>query len=163
MWKALWSMCNVDPSKKKYIRYKPGSNQYQYIRSEYIKNTSGINNPMYGKKHTKEILEKMRIASLGNTNCLGHKHTEESKRKMSESTKGQIITKETRLKISNALKGGNHYNAKPIECLTTGNIFGSGKELSEYTKIPFSTIRGWLNGTSIPPDSFHYKRTSNGR
>ena len=35
---------------------------------------------MYGKKHTKESIEKMRLAHKGQS----HPHTEESKRKISE-------------------------------------------------------------------------------
>lgn len=44
-------------------------------------NFKGENHPMYGKKHTKESIEKMRLAHKGQQ---GHPHTEESKRKISE-------------------------------------------------------------------------------
>lgn len=50
-------------------------------------NRTGANNPMYGRKHSKETKLKMSNKSVGNTRWLGKKHTEETKKKMSDSRK----------------------------------------------------------------------------
>lgn len=60
-----------------------------------------------GRKPSEETRVKLHNAQLGNTKGLGrkHRHTEESKAKMSLAQKGKEISKETRAKISNALIG----------------------------------------------------------
>lgn len=154
MIKALWSMCNTGNN-----RYITSAKSFGRIRNEYIKNVKGMNGTFYGKKHTVESLIKISEASKNRKANLGNKHTEQTKNKISKARKGKIfITEETKKKISKRISGGNHYNAIPIMCEKTGQIFGSGKELSEFIKIPFSTIRRWLNGTTNPPKTFHYKR-----
>ena len=75
-----------------------------------------------GKHHKPESNEKNRLAHLGKQYHLGHKHTEESKRKMSEALKGKPSwmkgkhhTEETRTKLRLANLGqipwnkGKHY------------------------------------------------------
>lgn len=155
MKKALWNMCNTGKEK----RYKPSAKTFEKIRLEYIKSVQGEGGTFYGKKHTIESLIKIGKASKGRKANLGNKHTTKTKRKMSNARRGKIfITEETKKKISKAISGGNHYRAIPIVCKKTGQIFGSGKELSNFTGIPFSTIRRWLNGTTQTPSTFHYQR-----
>jgi len=151
---ALWNMLTT----KQNVRYKPSSRTYAQIRERYIKLTKGVTNPFYGQCHTEESKLKISLKAKGNTRWLGKKHNENSKLKLSECRKGKLLTDETKLKISNSIKGGKHYNAKPIICIKTNNIFGSGKELSEHLNTPFSTVRRYLNGTTKPPEWFHYKR-----
>ncbi len=62
--------------------------------------------------------------TFGGAGGRGYKHTEESKAKMRESTKGQICSDETRLKLSVINKGQKHYHY--------------GKPLSEETKAKMS-------------------------
>ena len=50
-------------------------------------NQSGVNNPFYGKKHTKESIELIRKASVGRVHSI-----------------------ESRINRSNAVKGYKHYN-----------------------------------------------------
>ena len=47
----------------------------------------------------------MRAAMINNTRCLGHKHSEESKLKISESRKGMKFSDEHRQNLSDAKKG----------------------------------------------------------
>ena len=154
MHKALWNMCNV----KKDLRFKPSAKTYCKIRTEYIKNTKGLNNHFFGKTHSDESKLKISLRAKGRQTFLGKTHSEESKLKMRESQMGKALSKETKNKISLSISGGKHYNAKKIICTKTNKIFGSGKELSEYLNKPFSTIRSYLNGNSKAPESFHYKR-----
>jgi hypothetical protein len=161
---ALWNMCNVTPkNKEKYQRYKPSANMYSIIRGEYMLVCSGENSGMYNKRHTKETKEVLsRKAKERQTKSfLGKTHTAESLQKI-YNTKLRNNTlkckKESREKLSKALWGENCYKAKKVVCTNTGKEFGSGRELSEFLGVPFSTIRRWLNGTSTVPVWFTYKR-----
>jgi len=154
MKKALWSMCNTGKEK----RYKPSAKTFEKIRLDYIKSVQGEGGTFYGKKHTIESLIKIGKASKGRKANLGNRYSEKTKKRLSEIAKQRKISKQTREKISKAISGGNHYRAIPIVCKKTGQIFGSGKELSNFTGIPFSTIRRWLNGTTQTPSTFHYQR-----
>jgi len=49
----------------------------------------GENHPMYGRSHSEETKEKMRISRVGKKPCLGHKHSEETKQKLSKNSKGR--------------------------------------------------------------------------
>jgi len=60
---------------------------------------------MYGKIHNEETKRKMSQASKGNKNCLGRILSEETKLKISASNKGKIISESTKKKISE-----NHYD-----------------------------------------------------
>jgi hypothetical protein len=155
MMKALWNMCNT----RKDYRYKPSARSFEKIRMLYIQSVQGTGGSFYGKKHTSESLAKIGSASKGRQANLGKKHSEKTKKYLSDIAKQRVLSDETKEKISASISGGKHYNAKPIVCLKTGITFGSGKELSVYLNIPFSTIRSYLNGSSKKiPDSFHYKR-----
>lgn len=100
---------------------------------------SGEKHPMYGKKHTKEAIQKMSLAQKKNPTryWLGKKRSEETKKKVSlaqtgkkrskESIEkrrakvmGHLTSPETRKKISLAQKG----KPRPY---TTGNKNGSWK------------------------------------
>jgi hypothetical protein len=80
---------------------------------------SGEKHPQFGKKLSLERIEKLRISSAGNKNRLGklhseetkkilsiksrlHRHTDDTKKRISESLTGRPVSDETRLKISNS-------------------------------------------------------------
>tara|TARA_Y100000034_G_scaffold137029_1_gene218856 strand:+ start:8933 stop:9685 length:753 start_codon:yes stop_codon:yes gene_type:complete len=76
------------------------------------KNRSGINNPMYGRKHTEEAKKKIQQSKFGNTFRLGKKHSEETRKKISKATIGRIpynkgipMSEETKKKLSESKKG----------------------------------------------------------
>lgn len=60
---------------------------------------------MYGKKHNDETKRKISEASKGNKNCLGRILSEETKLKISTSNKGKTVSESTKKKISE-----NHYD-----------------------------------------------------
>ena len=66
----------------------------------------GKQSRMKGKHHTQESKRKNAIAHIGNKNCLGKKHTEETKRRISENKKGKTTwmkgkhhTEESKIKL----------------------------------------------------------------
>jgi len=61
-----------------------------------------------GRKFTEEHKLKLSLASIGKKNHLGHKHSNETKKKLSEFHKGKHHSEETKLKISLANKGKKH-------------------------------------------------------
>jgi hypothetical protein len=99
---------------------------------------------------------KMGIAAMGNQNRLGHKSTEETKKKISEALRGRIITKawrnklrlanlnkkhseETKLKMSLARRGEKNQSWKG----------GRVKHSNDYVLLyqpehPFATSQGYV-------------------
>lgn len=55
---------------------------------------------MYGKIHTEETKKKMSASLKGNKNCLGRTLSEESKQKIREKHLGKFVSEETKKKIS---------------------------------------------------------------
>lgn len=77
------------------------------VRERAIKNMPdkhGVNNPMYGKKHTEETKELIRKKAIG------RKPTQESVNKMKKTLSGRKKTEEHKKKISEAKKGVKRIN-----------------------------------------------------
>lgn len=70
----------------------------------------GIRGAHKGHKHSKETKKKISESLKNNQNTKGRKHSEETKRKMSEAHKGLKHSEETKRKISEAMK--NNQNTK---------------------------------------------------
>lgn len=76
---------------------------------------------MLGKRHTEETKKKLSDIKSGEKHhFFGKNHTEETKKKMSDASKGRVISSETREKIKNSLLGEKSPRF--------------GKENSEYQK-----------------------------
>jgi len=115
-----------------------------------------------------ELIAKIGLENLcnlteggeGNTYWLGKKHSEESKRKISESKKGHKVSIETRKKISNSLKGCIAWNkgkihSDEVKQKISNSLFGrispmKGKHHTEETKRKMSKsmkgINTWMKG-----------------
>lgn len=84
---------------------------YKYIGAVLYNGTPGGDGQTKGFKHTDETKQKISVTSKGNKNALGHKPTDETKCKMSEIMKGNQYslghkhTPEAKAKISASLKG----------------------------------------------------------
>lgn len=161
MYRALWNMSNVTPKNNAgYERYKPSARTFERIRSEYTKNCGGKNAPNYGKKMSEAHKEILRIANKNQPKRIGWNHTEETKEKVRQKAIGRKASEHSLTMNRQANRGGKCYKAKQIVCTKTGQLFGSGRELSEYLNRSFSTIRSWLNGSNTAPDWFCYRRVS---
>lgn len=94
-------------------------------------------------KEHKEHLEKLRLANIGNKHHLGHKHSQETKDKISKIHTGRKESKETRIKKSIALKGKNTWakggklskeHKKSISDANKGRVpWNKGKKMSKDT------------------------------
>jgi hypothetical protein len=64
-----------------------------------------------GKSHSEETKRKIGESQRGEKHHFyGKKHSEETKRKIGKSSKGRIPSEETRKKMSEAIKGEKHYS-----------------------------------------------------
>jgi hypothetical protein len=131
--------------------------------------TNGGEGPS-GYQHTEEAKRKITEAQTGKKHWTNfHKITEEHKAKLREARSKFVFTDEirqklskagklrknspqTRAKISKAKQGSKHHMANCIEF--DGKIFGTAKELAEYTGENYSTTRTRLR---LYPEKFGYK------
>ena len=88
----------------------------------------GENNHMHGKTHTPEAKEKC--------SWRGRSHTEETRKKMSDSQKGRTHTEESRARMSETQK--NRPPASPETCKKI-SIANKGHDVSEQTKSKISS------------------------
>ena len=96
---------------------------------EHKKNISEAHKGMqFSEEHKKNISEARK----------GRHHSEEAKKKISESLKGKHHSEEAKKKISEKA-------SKKVICVTTGKIFNSFKEASNYYKC--SHISDCCKGT----------------
>ena len=74
------------------------------------------------KKHSEEHRRKLSESMKGNKNHKGHKNTKETLTKMSKAHKGKKVSKETRRKISKALKGNHNCLGHKMSDVTKGKL-----------------------------------------
>lgn len=117
---------------------------------------------VYSDETLKSIREarKNRVKLIGNMNhFFGKTHTEEAKRKISESKKGKKfpkisesrrsikVTDETRRKLSKARSYGGAPSARTILDTNTGVFYSCAKEVSDLYEFTTSTFRARMNGS----------------
>ena len=108
--KGTKGMKHSEESRKKMSEINSGENNPMY--GKY-----GKNNPNYGRHHTEETKKKMSETKSGENNPMyGKRHTEDIRKKI-----GKL-------------------SSKSVICLTTGRIFHSAKEGSEYYNCDNSNI-----------------------
>lgn len=174
---ALWNMCNV--SRDYQERYKVSAKSYEIIRKEYSESISGKNNPRYGVKLTDEIKQKISDSRIGKykgeknpffgkthseetkeklkITSSKHRHSEETKIKMSLShkgkpsgRKGKVNSEEHRNKIKESLKSVEHPKPSSKKCSIDGLIFNSAVEASKYYNMPDSSVRDRIRNKNFP-------------
>lgn len=113
--------------------------------------------PKNGEQKTgisEETRKKMSESSKGEKGSFyGRKHTDEAKQKLRQAQTGRKHTKEHRRKVSE----NNAKNlSKIVLDLNTGVFYESAKEVSDLYNIKHSTMRAWLNGTNKNNTQFIY-------
>ena len=115
---------------------------WQKCKDEGI-NVLNIKEPGSNGKHSEETKRKMSEYWKGNKNSLGHKHSEETKRKLSETRKGKTASEETKRKISEANKGKtpSEETKRKMSEAKKGNKNTLGHKLSEEHKRKVSEAK----------------------
>ena len=98
----------------------------------------GKNNSFYGRKHTTESKNKISKSLIGNTSRKGIKHTYEAKLKIGNASKGRLLSKEHKIKLSEGKIGDRNPNFRQAHCNIQGcdrkhNAKGYCKK--HYTKL----------------------------
>ncbi len=97
-------------------------------------NSVSIAGSNLGMKHTIETKNKLKESSIGNTNRIGKKHTEESKLKISIKLKGKVLSDETKLRMSESQMG----KKMSTESVEKTKIANTGKKRTDETKSKMS-------------------------
>lgn len=143
-------------------RKKMSDAKIKFYKQNKDKLLVGEKNPMFGKtmseenkkkmserlmgnqyakgKHwrlSEETKEKHRQSMLGKQNALGHKHTKETKQKISKANMGHTVSLETREKISKANKGKT---GRAVICIDTGIIYNGISDASKTINKDASSI-----------------------
>lgn len=141
----------------------PGYDEVKTSMSEETKRKIGL-------KHKGKILSESHKKAFAKS-LVGTKQSQAhiDKRKMfgknnpaygNEYFKGETHSKETRLKISEAVKGtnlgGKNHKAKKVIDNTNGFIYGSAKDVSNKFGINYSTLRAWLQEKNKNDGRFEY-------
>lgn len=101
--------------------YVPSSRVIEYARKEMTRLSTGSNNPFYGKKHSKEVIDRIK------SKVVGYKHSEESRSKMGRSRYGKdnpqfgrpstkrkkVIDIENSIIFDSVKDAGIHFNITP--------------------------------------------------
>ena len=146
---------------------------------EYHKtvDTSGANNPFYGRKHTEETKEKIRLANSGEKSPMYGKRGKECHnygRKLTQEHKDKIVrrgsdhyfygkthSEETKRKISESKKGtqtlSKNPSAKKVINIHTKKIYGCLKEVSIEICVNYDALR---HRVKKPGYEFQYLYTS---
>lgn len=143
-----------------------GGKRGKTIHEDTRKNIRGPNNPFYGKKHSKEKIDKIREANTGSNNhrfgkpgtMLGRHHTDEYKRKRSElysgvnaSFYGKSHSEETKLKISvkrSQMVGSKASRVKKVERFHDGEwiVYDSARIAGEVVGTDARNIGACCRG-----------------
>lgn len=89
-------------AKARFFRMTPDEKQ-QYIKPALANPPKNLK----GWHHTDEAKAKISAAGMGNKHTLGHKATEETKKRLSQAKKGHAVSDETRKKISEVKRRKN--------------------------------------------------------
>lgn len=94
-----------------------------------------------GMVFSEEHCEHIRQSKSGELNPnYGKKRTPEFCAAISKAHKGKTVSEKTRKLLSEINTGGNHPQAKPVICITTGKQFSCAKEAADYYGIDRSSI-----------------------
>jgi 5-methylcytosine-specific restriction endonuclease McrA len=150
-------------------RYRITGRIFEIIKQQISKSKrerfAGANNPMFGRKHSPETIEKMRIMRKDQT---GMSHTAEAKAKISKANKGlirnaafrekmskihkgRIETEETKLKKSLSHTGMKH-SEETLRKLSENS--GRAKKV-EINGVVYKSMK--LAASTIYPDLPHHK------
>ena len=103
-----------------------------------------------GYKHSEETKKKISEAGKGKT------ISEEQRKKLSEARKGENLSEETRKKLSEAGKGKNNSRATKVYCVELDMYFDTINEASEYVGCNRHTISQVLTKNNKTAGDYHW-------
>lgn len=106
---AVWRMTH--PLTTSGVGAKITSRRFDYLRKQQQNNNRryGEHHWNYGKQHSMEAREKMRLAKLGKTSPRkGKRLTDETKEKLRKANIGKVLSKEHKDNISKGMKQSSH-------------------------------------------------------
>lgn len=108
----------------------------------------------FGKVHTEDSKEKIKQSKLGIP------RSKEVKDKLSKINLGKTHSKEIKIKLSKKFSGKNNPSARPIICVTTGEVFDYATLASNKYNIDLSSIikccKGKLQKTKGMEFKYYY-------
>lgn len=115
----------------------------------------GGKNPMFNKIHSTESKNKIKNAKIG------HKHSEETKIKMSKSAKNKLPMSDNTKELLKQINLGNTYGIKPIQQIDNNGItikkWDSISECAKELKLNISGISKVLSGLSKTTKGYKFK------
>lgn len=105
-------------------------------------------NPMYGRRHSKESIQKMSVAHTGTNNPMyGTKWTENQRMNSGVKGKKLNLSSERRNELKSHFKHiGETVGLKPVKCLEDSIVFQSVTLAAKKYGVKKSTLCGHLNG-----------------
>lgn len=146
----FYPLKSFDLSQKEIVTKHELDKLEQYYIEEYDTFENGFNLTTGGEKCRMLPLSdeaKKKIGEKNRVNMLGRKHTEETKRKMSESHKGYVKTELHRKHLSESKKGKPISEEHKEKCRMANQ--GSKQKTAKYTEDLIEKIRiDYMNGTT---------------
>ena len=124
-------------------------------KKRYVNKTT---NPMYGRKHSKETLEKQRLKKLGDKNPMyGSRWTETQRAQCSTKGKTLNLTDSHRAKLKQRGKMMGELRKLPVVCIEDDKIFNSMTEAAHAYGVSVSTLCGHIRGYQHTCGGKHFK------
>lgn len=142
-------------------------------------NMRGVNNPFYGKHHTSETKEKLRLSRLGSGEGKSYEKTygKHTHRVIAEQMLGRPLRKD---EIVHHIDGNKHNNdpsnlrimtqsehakihfMRKVKCIDTNIVYDGITEASKYTNTNASAITQCCRGHQKSAGGFHWKYVKGG-
>lgn len=115
-------------------------------------------NPMYGKKHSQETLQKMRDKKIGESNPMYGRHWTEKQYEAVKHRKKPTFTDEWREHATaNILRVVEERVKKPVRCIEDDMLFGTVSEAAKYYGVNVSTLSGHMHGYAKTCRNKHFE------
>lgn len=144
---------HTDEARNKISELQTGRILTETWKTHIGESLKGENAPWYNKSFSKEHRKHLSDAHIGQTpsmGFLGKKHSEETKKRMSNIKMGHGVSQETKNKIGIA-------NSKKVKCIETGMVYSGLPEASLKTGCPKSGISMCCNGKQNSCKGYHWE------